>query len=140
MTYRVAIVGSRGFPDEKMVRRYIQRLPLDTVIISGGARGPDSWAVGEAQRRGMETVVFTPDWDAHGKAAGPIRNAQITDNCDWLVAFWDGKSRGTRNTIQRCLKGDIPHALIVWKPRQGVYELQTTVDPSVIRLQRLDES
>lgn len=111
MTYRVAIVGSRKFPHEKMVRHYVQRLPTDTVVISGGARGPDRWAVDEALKRGLKTVVLQPDWETHGKAAGPIRNAAIVENCDWLVAFWDGHSRGTLNTLRRASSGEVPHAV-----------------------------
>lgn len=96
---RVAIVGSRGYPDEDDVFSYVHELPSDTVVVSGGAEGPDTWAEKAAKRRGMLVVVYRADWSLYGKAAGPIRNAEIVANCDRVVAFWDGHSRGTKSTI-----------------------------------------
>lgn len=96
---RVAIVGSRGYPDEDDVFSYVHELPSDTVVVSGGAEGPDTWAEQAAKRRGMQVVIYRPDWSLFGKAAGPIRNAQIVANCDRVVAFWSGLSNGTAHTI-----------------------------------------
>lgn len=98
---RIAIVGSRDYPRRDQVIAFVRSLPRDTVIISGGARGVDTWAAEEACARGMNVVEIFPDWDRHGKSAGLIRNGQIVDQCDELVAFWDGTSRGTKNSIDR---------------------------------------
>jgi hypothetical protein len=49
-------------------------------------------------------IEFPADWDTHGKAAGFMRNQLIVDNCDKVTAFWDGKSKGTLDTITRAVK------------------------------------
>lgn len=74
-----------------------------TAIVSGGAKGADSLAERYAQENGLEMVIYYPDWEKHGRAAGPIRNRLIVDEADAVVAFWDGKSRGTKSTIDLTL-------------------------------------
>lgn len=70
-----------------------------TEIISGGARGPDRMAERYARENHIKFTEYPADWNKHGKAAGYIRNAQMADNCDILLSFWDGESRGTANMI-----------------------------------------
>ena len=96
---KVAIVGSRDYPDPEAVRTYVRSLPKDTTVISGGARGVDSWAVEEAIKAGLETEVFPADWKLYGKSAGYRRNSQIVAAADKVIAFWDGKSRGTKHSM-----------------------------------------
>lgn len=96
---RIAIVGSRDYPDRRAVEAFVAQLPADTIVISGGAPGVDTWADDAAHRRGLITVVFRADWDAHGRSAGFRRNVLIVDEADEVVAFWDGESRGTAHTI-----------------------------------------
>lgn len=98
---KIAIVGSRDFARLDLVTAYIEALPMDTVVVSGGARGVDSVAVEAAERRGLVTVTYPADWDAYGKGAGFIRNQLIVDQADKVVAFWDGKSKGTRDTMRK---------------------------------------
>lgn len=99
----VGIVGSRIFPtdDLVLVDRVVDVLPPDTTIVSGGAVGVDRRAVERGKMRGMQTIVVLPDWNQFGRQAGPIRNKEIVRLSDYLVAFWDGKSRGTLHTIKR---------------------------------------
>ena len=96
---KYAIIGSRGWHSEKLVREFVRSLPIDSVIVSGGAAGPDSWGVSEAFQLNMKTIVYKAEWNVYGKAAGMIRNKSIVDECDKLVAFWDGKSSGTKHSI-----------------------------------------
>ena len=96
---KVAIVGSRDFPVLSLVKSYIYTLPREDIIVSGGAKGVDQMAEKTAKERGMNTVVFLPDWDRHGKGAGFLRNKEIVALADVVVAFWDGFSRGTLSTI-----------------------------------------
>jgi hypothetical protein len=96
---RVAVVGSIAFEHVEIVRAYVDALPLHTVVISGGAKGVDTVAQEAAQARGLDTLIFPADWNTHGRAAGPIRNKQIVDAADQVVAFWNGSSRGTLNTV-----------------------------------------
>lgn len=113
MTRTVAVVGSRGWapagrpqnPDESNTAFAVFELVLQTMlqpgdtVISGGARGPDSWAILVAKRLNHPTEEIPADWDKFGRAAGMLRNTQVVERADWVIAFWDGKSRGTRDTI-----------------------------------------
>lgn len=98
---KIAIVGSREYSPLGKVEAYIRLLPSDTIIVSGGAKGVDSLAVSWAKFLGMETLVFLPDWNKYGKSAGMRRNSDIVANCDRLVAFWDGISKGTKDSIDK---------------------------------------
>lgn len=96
----IAIIGSRDYPDMDAVRAYIEDLnPHNTIIISGGARGVDSVAVEHARKMGIHFAIIPALWDTHGKAAGMFRNRALVEMSDHVVAFWDEKSRGTKNTI-----------------------------------------
>lgn len=104
----VGIVGSRKFPitQKDTIVAFINRLPMDTIVVSGGAIGVDTWAEETAKARGMRTpIIFYPKWrDEDGnydKRAGFIRNQKIVEASEEIFAFYDGKSRGTANTIQK---------------------------------------
>lgn len=101
---RVAIVGSRSWTDYAAVLAVVRTFPAGTVIVSGGAKGADSCAEAAAQACSLAAVVHFPDWAKHGKRAGFVRNAEIVDDCDRVVAFWDGASRGTKHTIDLARK------------------------------------
>lgn len=49
-------------------------------------------------------IEYLPDWDKYGKSAGFKRNTTIVEACDTLLAFWDGKSRGTQDSIAKAEK------------------------------------
>lgn len=104
---KVAIVGSRDFPYLHMVRYYVSNLPRDTVVISGGARGVDQAAVEAAKIAKLETLVFMADWTT-GRGAGYARNVLLVKHADKIVAFWDGKSKGTKHTIDLAKKAGKP--------------------------------
>lgn len=96
---RIAIIGSRWYPDLKEVWDLFAELPLDTTVISGGAVGVDETAARCAFAYGMKLKQFLPDYNTHGRRAPLERNQLIVDACDRLVAFWDGKSTGTMHTV-----------------------------------------
>lgn len=96
---RIAVVGSREFRNLEAVRQFVYEQTRDTVIISGGAQGVDDAAHQEARRLRMPYEIYRPDWAKHGKQAGAIRNHEIVKTADEVVAFWDGKSRGTKITM-----------------------------------------
>lgn len=106
----LAIVGSRTFGDvltdrriRKQVFDYVATLPKDTIIISGGASGVDTWAEGAAREHGLAVIVYKPDWKAYGKSAGFIRNRQIVTEADAVVAFWSG-SKGTAHSLRLAIQ------------------------------------
>ena len=66
----------------------------------------------ELKEKGYETELFPADWKTHGRKAGPIRNKQMADYGEMLIAFWDGKSSGTKNMIENSKKlGLIVHII-----------------------------
>lgn len=96
----VAIIGSRDFNDYQLLKQYVDNSGLKiTAIYSGGARGADSLARQYAKEKNYKLVEFIPDWDGLGKKAGFIRNWKTIENADWVFAFWDKKSKGTKHSI-----------------------------------------
>lgn len=72
-------------------------------VVSGCAAGPDSDAIEWAEQNGVPVDKHPALWDEYGKAAGFIRNAEMAAIGDVLLAFWDGKSKGTKHMID-CMK------------------------------------
>lgn len=102
---RVAIIGSRSI----QVKDLTPCLPADTTaIVSGGAKGVDACARAYALAHGLPLMEFLPDYRRYGKAAPLKRNQQIIDHADYVVALWDDHSRGTRYTIELCLRQGVP--------------------------------
>lgn len=108
-----AIVGSRSFKDYEKLKRVLAGKEISS-IVSGGATGADSLGAQYAKEHNRELRTFLPDWKRHGRAAGIIRNKHIIDHADVVVAFWDGVSRGTANSIQRTRDLDKPLILITY--------------------------
>ena len=94
---RIAVIGSRGI--DRIDFALVGAKEGD-VIVSGGAKGPDSLAEEAALARGIPVTVYVPDYEKYGRAAPHVRNRMIVHSCDRLVAFWDGKSRGTASTVE----------------------------------------
>jgi|SRR5579864_2175069 len=112
MHKRIAVIGSRDYKHLQDVVDYIYSLPPNTTIVSGGARGVDKTAENVAIQRGLLVDIYKADWDKLGKQAGFLRNVDIVKNCEEVVAFWDGMSRGTLHTINLTKKYHVP--LIVY--------------------------
>lgn len=108
----LAIVGSRGFPNSQYPRlvREVDRIRKKlnvTAIISGGAKGADQLGERYAKEHGLEIVRLLPEWRPNGiydPQAGLKRNSEIVAQADYVLAFWDGKSTGTRDTIRKTEK------------------------------------
>ena len=95
---KLAIVGSRGWKDWIAVLSRVHKLKPD-VVITGGAAGADRMGMDAAERCNVFVEVYYPDWKKYGRRAGAVRNKQIVDACDKLIAFWDGASPGTKISI-----------------------------------------
>lgn len=112
---KLIIAGGRDMTDKHFVQRHFltfireqdSRKPLGgiTEIVSGTARGADRCGEWVATfYNGLGLKQFPADWDKHGKRAGYLRNAEMADYADALLAFWDGKSKGTKHMIDTATK------------------------------------
>lgn len=104
----VAIIGSREFNDYKLLEKSILEIIVNnnidiTKIISGGARGADKLSEIYANKYKIPIEIILPDWSI-GKSAGFIRNSDIINKCDIVIAFWNGISKGTLDSIKKAKK------------------------------------
>lgn len=97
------------------IRRILVKARLelkDVEIVCGEAYGADTvgkkWAISQS----VPVVSFPADWKEHGKAAGHIRNDAMAEYGTHLIAFWDGKSKGTKNMIERARKRGLRVAIV----------------------------
>ncbi len=98
---KIAIIGSRNL----VVNNVEKYLPDNiTEIVSGGAIGIDRCAREYAKKNNIELTEFLPEYDKYGKKAPLRRNIQIINYADCVIAFWDGKSHGTKYVIDNCKK------------------------------------
>jgi len=97
---KYAVIGSRTFDDYNLLEETLSDLYI-TELISGGAKGADALAEQYANKNGLLCTVFHANWKEYGRAAGPIRNSEIINAADKIVAFWDGQSKGTADSIKK---------------------------------------
>jgi len=112
---KIAIVGTRDFNDYEYFKKKLNELDIfdkDTIIVSGGARGPDMFAELYTTEMKYHLIVFPAKWNTYGKQAGFLRNTQIVNECDIVIAFWDGKSKGTEDTIKKARMKSKPVIII----------------------------
>jgi hypothetical protein len=104
----LAIVGSRHFVDYyrfcSELQRWMDEHGSPKAIVSGGARGADAMAARFARDRKIALIEYVADWRAHGKAAGPMRNAQIVESATHMLAFPSHSGRGTQDSIRKAQK------------------------------------
>jgi len=106
---KVIIAGSRGFKDYALLKQTMNDLDYDvTQVISGTARGADELGEKWAKENNIPVKQYPADWAQHGRKAGYVRNMEMVLIADGLVAFWDGKSRGTSHTINLAKQKNIP--------------------------------
>ena len=98
---KLAIIGSRKCRAID-IASYIEFNP--DMIISGGAIGVDTLARQFAEQNNIPIIEFLPEYPKYGRKAPLMRNIQIVENCDFVIAFWDGKSSGTKFTIDYAKK------------------------------------
>lgn len=103
--FKIVIAGGRDFANYPLLKSKVDALlsakskTHKIVIVSGKARGADSLGEQYAAENGYEISAHPADWDKYGKSAGYRRNAEMAQEADALIAFWDGKSRGTKHMI-----------------------------------------
>lgn len=105
---KIIIAGGRDFDNYEMVEQTMKELNLlVSEVVCGDARGADRLGEKWAINHGIKVTHFPAKWDEYGISAGSIRNIQMAEYADYLVAFWDMKSHGTKHmidTMQRCNK------------------------------------
>jgi len=128
---KAAVVGSRTFKDKEFIYRKLDAF-LSTlgpfVVVTGGAEGVDKiaekWALDRAVAGVPKPVVYQAEWgdtshpdavvrrDKYGReydaVAGHRRNQLIVDDADFLIAFWDGQSKGTKDSVDKAGRANIP--------------------------------
>jgi hypothetical protein len=105
---KIAIVGGRDFNDYNLLKSEMIKFLTENenieALVSGGAKGADSLAERLALELSIPIQVFKPDYKRYGRAATVVRNSQIVENSDVIFAFWNGKSKGTLDSINKAKK------------------------------------
>ncbi len=99
---KLIIAGSRSIDDYDFLKQCVWDLDLEiTEVVCGMCKsGVDMLGYRYAKENNIPIKEFSADWDSHGKAAGIIRNRQMAEYADALLAIWDLKSKGTYNMIE----------------------------------------
>jgi len=127
---KLIIAGKRDiYPSITMLHTligyHLKDIRQVTEIVSGGASGVDTGAKNICNNKiGSSSYdlylfnkykEFPADWDKHGKAAGPIRNAEMAKYGDALLLIWDGESKGSANMKENMLKLNKPVYEVILK-------------------------
>jgi len=115
---KVIIAGSRNFTDYQKLKETCDTILRDQTnieIVSGNCRGADLLGEQYAKERGYKIAQFPADWNKYGKSAGPKRNQQMANYTEALIAFWDGKSRGTKHMIEMAKQSKLRMIILVIK-------------------------
>jgi hypothetical protein len=104
---RTIVAGGRSFTEALLLARVLDewRVSLTTqlTIVSGTANGADKCGEQWATTNAVKIKRFPANWEEYGKSAGYIRNQEMANNAEALIAFWDGKSKGTKHMIDIAL-------------------------------------
>ena len=98
MTGKYIVAGSREFTDYNLLEKVLREFSIDEVVC-GGAPGADTLGKEYAEKYNIPVKMFPANWDRYKRSAGPIRNTEMANYADALIAFWDGKSPGTKHMI-----------------------------------------
>ncbi len=123
---RTIIAGSRSITDPHVLDRALRRCGWQpTVVLSGCAQGADRLGEQWANYNHIPIERYPADWDGKGKVAGHVRNLQMAENADALIALWDNVSRGTKDMIRIATKSGLrlhveqPHVPRVYNRLSG---------------------
>lgn len=105
MIKRIVVAGCRNYENYADAKVYIEkciekiRTKYSLIFLSGGCKGTDMLGERYARENGFRIERYPADWKQYGKSAGPRRNMQMAEAGDYIICFWDGKSRGTASMI-----------------------------------------
>ena len=118
---RILICGGVSFSDEELFNKTLDEMidKENTILVSGHAKGADTFAELYAEKYGIDIKIFPPEWSKYGRAAGPIRNKQMLDYIseadeNLVIAFWNGQSKGTKHTVETANKMGIEVQIIYY--------------------------
>lgn len=114
---KIIIAGSRDFNNYDLLKEKCDKILFkfnrdEIEIVSGGARGCDRLGEIYAIDNNYKLTKFLADWDGLGKRAGYIRNQEMANYSDYLIAFWNGNSRGTLHMIEIARKQNLKTRII----------------------------
>ena len=107
---RIVIAGSRNYEDYTEAEKFIDfciseiKSGNEIIILSGGSKGADIIGEKYARKRGYKIEKYLPEWNKYGRAAGPKRNEKMAKDCDLVICFWNGRSKGTKSMIEYAKK------------------------------------
>lgn len=114
---KVAVIGSRG-ANSYTYDFILRQLPAGcSEIVSGGAGGVDFYAKKAARHLGIKYTCCRPNYTRFGRAAPLVRNNDIVDRADYVLAFWNGQSKGTRHALLLCIKKHKPFRIFLLNSR-----------------------
>ena len=123
---KVIIAGTRDFNDyaflKKNVDYFLQGINPNNEeieIVSGNARGADKLGERYAKEHNLPVKLFPANWDKYGKRAGYLRNQEMANYADMLIAFWDEKSKGTKHMIDIAKKQDLTVIVVGYVYKSG---------------------
>lgn len=114
--YKVIVAGDRDFNDYEYMSEKLDELfwysdvfeTYPIKIISGMDDGADTLAIRYADEHEMTKILFPANWKEHPRMAGILRNEDMLTIATHLVAFWNGKSHGTKHMIDIAREKGIP--------------------------------
>ena len=112
---KVCICGGRDFLNYNLFKKKCDSILeniTDIEIISGGASGADFLAEIYAEEKGYKMSRFPADWKKYKKRAGIIRNKEMIKQADFVIAYWNGVSKGTASSIKFTEQKGIPLRII----------------------------
>ena len=114
MTTKIVVAGCRTYENyeeaklflDECLKEYKEKTTL--IFLSGGCKGADRSGERYANEMNYEIVKYPALWQKYGKGAGVIRNQEMAKDCDLVIVFWDGKSRGTASMVALAEKHNKP--------------------------------
>lgn len=123
---KAAIVGSRSINSYEVVKAILSQYKFIQVI-SGGAKGVDTLAEQYSEESNlMKPLVILPNWKQYNRGAGAVRNREIVDKSDFVIAIWDGKSKGSLISINYAKNNNKP--VYVWLVEADQFRLLESHD------------
>ena len=122
---KVIVAGGRDFTDYEFMKESLGHLfaqedfcgDPDIKIISGMADGADTLAIRFADEFELTKILFPANWKLHHRMAGFLRNEDMMEIATHLVAFWDGKSKGTQHIIELAKNKGIPYRIFIYNQK-----------------------